>query len=136
HGIGKGWRAGVPLGAELERQCLDTPLGSDELAGGELGRIGAVLESCELQPRLLSSGEQLVVCLAAETALCLRNPVELGLELLEPAGLRFERGQEGMEVGSGLTQAELDVAELVPGALQLGGEAFERRNRAFRNRHK
>ena len=39
-----------------------------------------------------------------------------------------------MEVGRGLAQAELDVAQLVAGALQLGREPFERRDRALRER--
>ena len=61
----------------------------------------------------------------------LGDPVELGLELLQPARLRLERGEEGVEIGRGLAQPELDVAQLVAGPLQLGREPLEGRHRAL-----
>ncbi len=64
----------------------------------------------------------------AEPALRLGDPVEPGLELLQPARLRLERGEERAQLGCGLAQAELDVAQVVAGALELGREPFERRD--------
>ena len=133
-GVGERRRCGVPLGPQLEGERVDTFLGGGELARRDLGGIGAVLERRELRLRLLAPREQLVVRRAAEAALRLGDPVEPGLELLEPARLRFERGQEGVEIGRGLAQPELDVAQLVAGALQLRREPLERRDRAFRER--
>ena len=63
-----------------------------------------------------------------ETPLCVGEPVERRLELIEPARLRLERGKEGMEVRGRLAQAQLHVPELVAGALELGRETLERRH--------
>src|SRR5207237_10926548 len=84
--------------------------------------------------RLLAPREQRVVRRAPEAALRLSDPVEFGLELFEPARLRFERSEEGVEVGGRLAQAELDVAQLVAGTLQLRSEPLEGRDRALGER--
>ncbi len=132
--VGERGRRGVPLGAELECQRVHARLRLGELPRGDLGRVGTVLESRELCPRLLAPHEQLLVRLAAEAALRLRDPVELGLELFEPARFRLERRQEGVEIRGGLAQAKLGVPQLVAGALQLGREPLERRDRPLRER--
>src|SRR5262249_56519027 len=77
---------------------------------------------------------ELLVRRAAEAPFGRGDRVELGLELVETAGLRLEGGEKGMEIGCGLAQAELDVAQLVARALQLGREPLERRDRALRQR--
>ena len=75
------------------------------------------------------AAKELLVALAAEPAPRLGDPVELGLDLLEPVGLGLERGEKGAELGGCLAQPQLDVAQLVPGTLELGGEPLERRDR-------
>src|SRR5262249_53626505 len=57
-----------------------------------------------------------------------------GLELLEPPGFGLERGEEGVEIGRGLAEAQLDVTQLVARTLELRRKALERRHRAFRQR--
>ncbi len=109
-GVGERRRSRVSLGPKLSRERVDVVLRSREFARRDLGGIGAVVERRELGLRLLAPREQLLVRRTAEAALRLRDPVEPGLELFQPARLGFERGQEGVKVGRGLAQAELDVA--------------------------
>jgi hypothetical protein len=52
-----------------------------------------------------------------------------GFDLLEPARLRAERREERAQLRSGLAQPELDVAQLVAGARELGRERLDRRYR-------
>ncbi len=130
--IGERRRGRVSLRAQLEGQRVDARLGLCEHARGDFSRIGSVLEGRKLGPRLLPPREQLLVRRAAETPLRLRDPVELGLELLEAARLGFERREKGVQIGGGLAQAELDVPQLVPRLLELGREPLERRDRPLR----
>ena len=62
------------------------------------------------------------------------DPVELRLDLLEPPRLGLERGGEGREVACALTQAELDVAELLRGARELRSEPLHLGEGALRVR--
>ena len=110
---------------------MNALLRGGELAPRGLGRVDAVLERGELCPRLGGAREQLLVRLAAEAALRLGDPVELGLELLEAARLGFEGRKERAKVGRRLAQAKLDVPQLVAGRLQLGGDVLERRDCAL-----
>ena len=55
--------------------------------------------------------------------------LELRLDLLEPARLRLERGQERLQVGRGLAQLQLRLPERVAGRGELGREPLERCDR-------
>ena len=52
--------------------------------------------------------------------------LELGLDLLEPPGLRLERGEERAQVRCGLAQLQLGLAQRVPAAAELRREPLER----------
>ena len=54
--------------------------------------------------------------------------------MLQPVGLGLERGEEGAELQGRLPKSQLDIAQLVPGSLQLGGEVLERSDRPLRDR--
>ena len=82
---------------------------SDAAADG----VDAVGERVELGARLGRTREQLLERRAAEAALGVGDPLELGLDLLEPAGLGLERRQERAQLERRLAQAQLDVAQLV-----------------------
>ena len=56
--------------------------------------------ACELGPRLRGPREQLLVGRAAEAPARVGDPVELGLDLLEPAGLRLQRGEERAQLAT------------------------------------
>ena len=51
--------------------------------------------------------------------------------MLEPVGLRLERGEEGAEVGADLAQPQLEVAQLLAGRCELRCEPLERGQRAL-----
>jgi hypothetical protein len=111
---------------QLGRKLLDTGLGlSQRLCGGR-DRIGAGIQRLELCARLGRAREQLLVGLAAKAPARGSDPVELGLDVLQAVRLRFEGREERAQLGGGLAQAQLDVAELVPGALELGRQALQR----------
>ena len=95
---------------------------------GRRRRVGASLERVELGAGVGGAGEQLVVRRAVEPPLRVRDPVEPGLELLEPSRLRLERGEKRVQVGGRLAQPQLDVAQLVADALELRREPLERRH--------
>ena len=94
-------------------------------------RAGVVagLDRLELAPGLRGAREQLLVARAAEAAFGVGDPVEARLDLLEAAGLGLERGEEGPEAARRLAQAQLGVAQLVAGALELRRDPLERRDR-------
>ena len=73
--------------------------------------------------------EQLFVGLARGSGASVGDALEPGLDLLEPARLGAERGEERAQLGRGLAQPQLDVAQLVAGARELGRERLERRDR-------
>ena len=102
--------------------------------GGDRSRILALVERLELGAGLGSAGEQLVVALAAEAPLRLGDLVERRLELFEASGLGLERREERVQLRGGLAQPQLDVAQLVAGALELGREPLERRDGALGER--
>ena len=116
-----------PRLVELRREAIDPLLGFAERFGRGLGRIGAAVEGVQLGLRLGGAREQLLVGLAAVAPSHVGDAVEFALDVLEPVWLGLERCEEGVQVGGGLAQAQLDVAELVAGAFELGGEPFEGR---------
>ncbi len=65
------------------------------LGGGD--RIDSLGHPSKLHSRRCRSLHELGEIEAAETPLGQRNPIELGLQLLESVGLDVERGQEGGE---------------------------------------
>ncbi len=127
-GVGERGRGGVAFCAQFEDELVDALLGGGELAPRGFGRVDAVLERGELGACLGGAREQLLVRLAAEAALRLGDPVELGLELLESAGLGLEGSEESAKVRRRFAQAKLDVPQLVAGGLELGRDLLERRD--------
>jgi hypothetical protein len=109
-------------------------LGAGERGGRGRGRVVAGLDPRQLAAGLVRPGEQLVVAPTAEAALRVGDPLELGLDLLETAGLGLERGQERAQVEGRLPQPQPAVAELLAGAGELGRQALERPDRALRLR--
>src|SRR5437764_7423176 len=116
---------------QLFREAGCAPLGRGERLGRRGDGVEPAVERVELEPRLTCACEELLVRRAAEAALEVGDPVELGLDVLEAPRLGVERREERREVARGLAEPELDVAELVRGALQLGREALERGERAL-----
>src|SRR5207302_10719455 len=76
-GVGERGRGGVPLCSQLERELVDAGFGLRELACGDLGRIGPILQGRQLGLRPFAPREQLLIRRAAETTLRPGNPVEL-----------------------------------------------------------
>ena len=62
----------------------------------------------------------------------IRELLELRLDLLEPPRLCFERREKRLQVGSGLVQLQLGLAQGVAGGGQLGREALDRRDGSLR----
>jgi len=94
--------SGLPRLPHGESQLFDPPLRDlDRLGRGRDG-IGPVIQRIELGLRLGGPPKQLLVRRAAKTPLRLGNPVELGLDLLEPIRLGVERGEKAAELGRGL----------------------------------
>ena len=124
----------VSLGAQLSGDRQDARLRSDERLGRSLRGIHAVRKRCELGARVSGPSKQLFVGLAAEAALGVGNSVERRLELFEPSRLGLERREKRVQLRRRLTESQLDVAQLVAGALKLGSEPFERRHRTLRER--
>ena len=105
------------------RLCRDA-----RLRGG-LDRVDAVGERLELGACLGRAREQLLERRAAEPALRLGDPVEVGLDLLDAVGLRFERGQKRPELARCFAQPVLGVAQVGRRVPKLRRELLERRQR-------
>src|SRR5262249_18446104 len=116
---------------QLARELPDARLCIGDRPRGHFQGIDAGIERGELRSRLLGPREELVVALAAEPPLGIGDPLELRLDLLEPAGLGAKRRQERPQLRRGLAQAQLDVAQLVAGPRELGREALEWSNLPF-----
>src|SRR5579862_1532105 len=93
------------LGAQPIRQLLDVRLRRLDRGGRAGDRIGAPVERGELLARGLGAFQQLLVRRRAEPPLRLGDPIEARLELLEQAGLRFERREERVQARRRLPQA-------------------------------
>src|SRR5205807_7634741 len=117
---------GVALRAQLEQERMHAGLRRSNRGSGGGGRVDAPVERRELFARGRGPLEQLLVARGAEAPLRLRDPVEARLELLQTSRLGLERREARAEVGRGLAQAQLDVAQLVAGALELGSEPLAR----------
>ncbi len=117
---------------ELRRDRLHACLGLRQCQSGLRRRIGAGLASLQLGAGSGSSLEQLFVRFAAEPALRGRDPFQLGLEVLQPVGLGFERVEEAAEVGADVCEPDLEVAQLGRRRRELRREPLERRDRALR----
>ena len=120
---------GIALRPQLEQERMHAGLRRSNRGSGGCGRVDAPVERRELFARGRRPLEQLLVARGAEAPLRLRDPVEARLELLEPSRLGLQRREKRAEVGRGLAQAQLDVAQLVAGALELGSEPLEGRHR-------
>ncbi len=127
--VGEGGSSGVPLRAKLGGERVDARLRLGERLRRRRRRVGAAVERGQLGARVGGAVEQLLVGRAAEPPLRVGDPVEPGLQLLEAARLRLERGEECVQVGRDLAQPQLGVAQLVAGALELRREPLQRRHR-------
>ena len=127
-------RRGVPLCARLDGEIVDARLSRIHRGCCGRRRIGASVERRQFLARLGRTLHQLLVRRDAEPALRLGDSVQPGLELLQPARLRLERGEKRAQLGCGLAQPELDIAQLVARPLQLRREALERRDRPLGER--
>jgi hypothetical protein len=79
-------------------------------------RVEAVVDRLQLGLRLGRAGEQFVVRLRPEAALCLGDAVETRLDLFEASRLGLECRQESTELARRLPQPQLDAAQLIAGA--------------------
>ena len=113
------------------RQLADACLGRGERLRGDVGRIDAGVERGELRVRIRRTSEQLVVGLSTEASPRVGDALKPALDLLQPARLRAERGEERAQLRRRLAEPELDVTQLVAGARELGRERLERRDRAL-----
>ena len=95
-------------------------------------RIGPVLERGQLGSSIRRSGKQLLVGLGPEPALRVRDPLELGLDLLQPVRLRLERIEEAAKLERRLPESNLDVAQLAGRGGELRRDLPGRGQRAFR----
>ena len=116
-------------GAQLVGQPPHAFLGGRERLRCGGGGIVALRERAELGAGLAGAGEQLLVGRAAEAPLRVGDALELRLDVLDPIRVGFEREQEGPQVGAELPQAQLQVAQLLTRACELGRDSLERRNR-------
>ena len=112
--------------AQLECERVHARLGRLDRGGGSRCRVDALVERRQLLARLGRARQQLLVARGTEAALRLRDAVEAGLKLFEPPRLGLERRKERAQLGRGLAQAELDVAQLVAGTLELRRQPLER----------
>ena len=94
---------------------------------GGLHRVGAVGERLELGARLCRAREQLLERRAAEPALRLGDPVEVGLDLLDAVRLGLERGEKRPELARGFAQPMLGVAQIGRRIAKLRRKVLERR---------
>ena len=117
------WRA--------EARSRDAGPGLSNGLGRGGSRVGTFLERLQLRPRLRRARKELLVGSGPEPAPRLGEPVELALDVLHAAGIGLEGGEERAQRTRGLAQAQLGVSELVGRLLQLGGEPFDRRERAL-----
>ena len=106
--------------------------GRSELSGASLRlgdralrlfqRVDARLDLRQLGLRLRGAGEQLLRRGGPEAAARFRDPLELVLDRLQPAGLGFERRQEGAQGRGALADADLGLAQVRRDLAQLGRE--------------
>ena len=118
--LGERPRGRAPVRRQFLRQRLHALLGLRERCRSGSERIRTVLESRQLGARVVGSGQELGVRLAPKAPLRLGDPIELGLDLLEPVGLGLERVQESPQLESRLAQAQLGVTELAGRLSELG----------------
>ncbi len=119
---------------QLRRERLDPRLRFRERRGRLGGRVDARVARVELGAGGGGAREELVVGLAPEPALGVRDPLELRLDVLQAVGLRLERVEEPAEVGADVGESQLQVAQLGRRCRELWREPLERRDRALRPR--
>jgi hypothetical protein len=102
-GLGERLGRGAPCRAEVFRDFVDARLSLLDRGRGLSGGIGAGLPRVQLRSRLGSAREQLLVRIATEAAFGRGNPVQLTLDVLDPARLGFQAGEEGAQLRRGLS---------------------------------
>ena len=107
------------------RQFLDPPLRRRQRLGCGRDGIGSPFQCAQLGTSLRSPLEELLVGRAPKAAFRLGDPVELELDLRQAVRFCFERRQKAAEIGRGFPQSQLDVAQLVAGALEVRRETLE-----------
>ena len=86
----------------------------------------------ELSAGGLGPAQELLVAGGAEATACVRDALELALDLLEPPRLRLEGREEAAERGGHLLEPLLEVPEVDVLGLELGSEVRHRHERVRR----
>ena len=88
------WRRLCPRGAQRGRQPTHILVGGGQGFCRRGHRIEPVVDRVQLRLGLEGACKQFLVRVGAEAPFRVGDPVEVGLDLLEPPGLGLERGQE------------------------------------------
>ena len=134
HGLGEA-RGGRPASvSELRVEAVDLGLCRRECLGGRASGIVSLRERIELGSGRGGAIEELRIGDRAVPAAKGRDPVEPGLDLLEPARIGLERIQEAAECRGDLTERVLRRTKRLTGSGQLGGEMLDRGDRPLGRR--
>ncbi len=117
--------------AQRVRELARPGLGRRERLGRCCGGVEPLVERRQLRAGGLGTGEQLVVVGGAEPAACVRDLLQLALDVLEPVGLGLERREEAAQVRAHLAQPQLEVAQLLACARELRREPLDRCERVL-----
>ena len=107
---------------------MDISLGGAQRFRRRRRWVEAVVDRLQLPLRLGRAGEQFVVRLRPEAALCLGDAIETRLDLFEPSRLGLECRQESPELARRLPQPQLDVAQLVTRAGEFRRQLLDRKS--------
>ena len=102
---GETWRRLRTGGVQLCGETTHVLFGGSERLRRRRDGIDALVDRVQLSLRLQRPREQLLVRLGPEAPPCLGDAIELGLDLLEPAGLRLEARQEAAQLARRLAQS-------------------------------
>ena len=125
HGRREGIRRPAAGRPQLRVQAVDLRLRRGQRRGRRLDGVVPIGNQLELVPRGLPALQQLGERLGAVAPLQVGEGLELFFELLEPAGLRLERGEKCVQIRCGLTQLQAGLAQRLSGGLQLRREPLD-----------
>src|SRR5579862_3502550 len=131
HRLGEWRRRCAPSLSEPSVHAPHPVLGGRERLRSSEGRVAPLSECSELFRGGGPAREELGVALRTVAPLGVRDPLELGLHRRELFGIRLERLEEPAQRRRGLTQRQLDVAQLGSRCRQLRSELLERPNGAL-----
>jgi hypothetical protein len=112
-------KAGAPGPGERACELFCSHLCARQGLARALERIHSRLHGFELGAGFGRSHKQHLIARRLEAPPRVRDPLELGLHLLQPSGLCFERGEEAPQRRRDLTDPDLGLAELGVGLRQL-----------------